>query len=83
LSITFQKKDGEGSDRPRPADPVCTAQILWINLVTNGLHDVAIAFEPGKKNIIGRKPRPPGEGIMSRLLISAYGSGDQSYLHGK
>jgi hypothetical protein len=42
-----------------PADQVCTAQILWINLVTTGLQDVAIAFEPGKKNIIGRKPRPP------------------------
>ncbi|HAR97240.1 MAG TPA: hypothetical protein DCR97_14955 [Deltaproteobacteria bacterium] len=39
-----------------PADPVCTAQILWINLVTNGLQDVAIAFQPGKKNIICRKP---------------------------
>jgi Ca2+-transporting ATPase len=49
--------------------PYVPAQLLWINLVTNGLQDVALAFEPGEKGIIERRPRPPGEGIMSRLLI--------------
>jgi magnesium-transporting ATPase (P-type) len=45
------------------------AQLLWINLVTNGLQDVALAFEPGEKDVLDRLPRPPQEGIMSRLLI--------------
>jgi Ca2+-transporting ATPase len=45
------------------------AQLLWINLVTNGLQDVALAFEPGEKDVLDRPPRPPQEGIMSRLLI--------------
>jgi Ca2+-transporting ATPase len=49
--------------------PYVPAQLLWINLVTNGLQDVALAFEPGEKGITERQPRPPGEGIMSRLLI--------------
>ncbi len=49
--------------------PYVAAQLLWINLVTNGLQDVALAFEPGEPNIINRPPRPPDEGIMSRLLI--------------
>jgi Ca2+-transporting ATPase len=49
--------------------PYVPAQLLWINLVTNGLQDVALAFEPGEKGIIDRPPRQPGEGIMSRLLI--------------
>ncbi len=49
--------------------PYVPAQLLWINLVTNGLQDVALAFEPGEKNILARPPRHPGEGIMSRLLI--------------
>ncbi|GAB4388115.1 MAG: cation-transporting P-type ATPase [Thermodesulfovibrionales bacterium] len=49
--------------------PYVPAQLLWINLVTNGLQDVALAFEPGERGIIDRPPRPPGEGIMSRLLI--------------
>ncbi len=49
--------------------PYMAAQLLWINLVTNGLQDVALAFEPGEKGIIDRKPRDPNEGIMSRLLF--------------
>ncbi len=49
--------------------PYVPAQLLWINLVTNGLQDVALAFEPGEKGIINRPPRDPKEGIMSRLLI--------------
>lgn len=49
--------------------PFVAAQLLWINLVTNGLQDVALAFEPGEKDIIKRKPRNPKEGIMSRLMI--------------
>jgi Ca2+-transporting ATPase len=49
--------------------PYVPAQLLWINLVTNGLQDVALAFEPGEKGVLGRPPRNPGEPIMSRLLI--------------
>jgi Ca2+-transporting ATPase len=49
--------------------PYLPAQLLWINLVTNGLQDVALAFEPGEKDLLNRPPRPPREGIMSRLLI--------------
>ncbi len=49
--------------------PYVAAQLLWINLVTNGLQDVALAFEPAEKNILKRKPRNPQEGVMSRLMI--------------
>ncbi len=49
--------------------PYLPAQLLWINLVTNGLQDVALAFEPGEKDVLNRPPRHPKEGIMSRLLI--------------
>ena len=49
--------------------PYIPAQLLWINLVTNGLQDVSLAFEPGEKGIINRPPRDPAEGIMSRVLI--------------
>ena len=44
------------------------AQILWLNLVTNGLQDVALAFEPGEPGLLERPPRPRAEGIVSRLL---------------
>lgn len=49
--------------------PYVPAQLLWINLVTNGLQDVALAFEPGEKGIIERPPKDPKEGILSRLLL--------------
>ena len=49
--------------------PYVPAQLLWINLVTNGLQDVALAFEPGEKGILARPPRDPRERIMSRLLV--------------
>jgi P-type Ca2+ transporter type 2C len=51
------------------AIPYLATQLLWINLVTNGLQDVALAFEPGEKDLIKRKPRNPKEGIMSRVMV--------------
>jgi Ca2+-transporting ATPase len=48
--------------------PMVAAQLLWLNLVTNGLQDVALAFEPGEPDVLQRSPRPRGEGVMSRLL---------------
>ncbi|MFQ5585876.1 MAG: cation-translocating P-type ATPase [Thermodesulfobacteriota bacterium] len=50
--------------------PYIAAQILWLNLVTNGLQDVALAFEPGEKGILKRPPRNPREGIFSGLIIN-------------
>ncbi len=49
--------------------PYLPAQLLWINIVTNGLQDVALAFEPGEKDILQRPPRNPKAGIFNRLLV--------------
>jgi Ca2+-transporting ATPase len=49
--------------------PLLPAQILWCNVVTNGIADVALAFEPGEKALFQRPPRPPGEGILDRTLL--------------
>jgi magnesium-transporting ATPase (P-type) len=48
--------------------PLVAAQILWLNLVTNGLQDIALAFEPGEPGVLKRPPRPRAEGVMSHLL---------------
>jgi cation-transporting ATPase F len=48
--------------------PFLPAQILWLNLVTNGFQDVALAFEPAEAGVRDRPPRPPREGIVSALL---------------
>jgi calcium-translocating P-type ATPase len=48
--------------------PMVAAQLLWLNLVTNGLQDVALAFEPGEPDVLQRPPRARAEGVMSALL---------------
>jgi len=49
--------------------PYLPAQLLWINIVTNGLQDMALAFEPGEKDVLQRPPRQPQAGIFNRLLV--------------
>jgi magnesium-transporting ATPase (P-type) len=49
--------------------PFTAVQLLWLNLVTNGIQDVALAFEPGELNTLDRQPRPPQQGLFDRLMI--------------
>ena len=49
--------------------PLLAVQLLWLNLVTNGIQDVALAFEPGEGNELRCPPRPPQESIFNRLMI--------------
>jgi magnesium-transporting ATPase (P-type) len=48
--------------------PFVAVQLLWLNLVTNGVQDIALAFEPGERHLIDRPPRPRREGIISPVL---------------
>jgi len=50
--------------------PLLAVQLLWLNLVTNGIQHVGLAFEPGEKGAMTRPPRPPSQGIFNRLMIS-------------
>ena len=49
--------------------PLLPIQLLWLNLVTNGIQDVALAFEPEEGNELDRPPRPPNEPIFNQLMI--------------
>jgi magnesium-transporting ATPase (P-type) len=48
--------------------PFVAVQLLWLNLITNGVQDIALAFEPGEKHLTDRPPRSPREGVISSLL---------------
>jgi Ca2+-transporting ATPase len=48
--------------------PVLPVQLLWLNVVTNGVQDVALAVEPGERDVNRRPPRPAREHVISRLL---------------
>lgn len=45
--------------------PLIAAQILWINLVEDGLPDIALTTEQETKGVMDEKPRNPKESILS------------------
>jgi magnesium-transporting ATPase (P-type) len=49
--------------------PLGAVQLLWLNLVTNGGQDVAMAFEKREPGLLDRPPRAPHELIFDRLMI--------------
>ena len=57
--------------------PLLAIQILWINLVTDGLPALALGMEPPERDIMTRQPRPPLEAVITRergLLILFQGT---------
>ncbi len=45
--------------------PLLPIQILWINLVTDGLPGLALGVEPAERNIMSRPPRPRDESVFA------------------
>lgn len=48
--------------------PLSPLQILWMNLVTDGLPALALAVEPAEPNVMSRPPHNPSESIFARGL---------------
>ena len=52
-------------------------QILWMNLVTDGLTAVALGMEPSEKTLMKRPPRDPKEPVLNKsgvAMILAFGT---------
>lgn len=49
--------------------PLLAIQILWINLLTDGLPGLALGLDPFNKDIMNRPPRRRDEGIISKDVI--------------
>jgi magnesium-transporting ATPase (P-type) len=49
--------------------PLLAVQLLWLNLVTNGIQDIALAFERAEGHELKKPPRSPKESIFNRLMI--------------
>jgi magnesium-transporting ATPase (P-type) len=45
--------------------PLLTTQILWINLVTDGLPALALGVDPADDGLMHQQPRPVGEGVLT------------------
>jgi Ca2+-transporting ATPase len=48
--------------------PLLPIQILWVNLVTDGLPAMALGVDGAEPGIMNRQPRAPGESVFARRL---------------
>ncbi len=49
--------------------PILAAQILWLNLVTDGFLDVALAMEPKGNNLLGKNYIKNKGGFVDKLMV--------------
>lgn len=49
--------------------PLIAIQILWINLITDGLPPLTLSLEPPDKHIMKQSPRPKTEGIITKRVL--------------
>ena len=50
--------------------PLLPVQLLWLNLVTNGIQHIALGLEKAEPGVLQRKARSPKEPIFNSLMIS-------------
>ena len=51
------------------AIPLVAIQILWLNVVTDGIQDLALSFERAEKDIMKEPPRNPKESLFDKVLL--------------
>lgn len=49
--------------------PLVAIQLLWLNIVTDGLQDFALSFEKAEKGIMREKPRSTKESVFDKELF--------------
>ena len=49
--------------------PLVAVQLLWLNVVTDGIQDLALSFETAEPSILKEKPRDPKQSIFDRRLV--------------
>lgn len=53
--------------------PLLAIQLLWLNIVTDGLQDIALSFEKAEDSIMKEKPRDTKESLFSKDLMIEVG----------
>ncbi len=50
--------------------PLLAIQLLWLNVVTDGIQDIALSFEKAEKDVMKEPPRNPKESLFDKTLIN-------------
>jgi len=51
--------------------PLVAVQLLWLNVVTDGIQDFALSFEKAEKNIMKESPRDPESSLFDKDLFTS------------
>lgn len=50
--------------------PLVAIQLLWLNVITDGLQDLSLSLEKPEKDIMNQKPRPTNESLFSKSMVA-------------
>jgi Ca2+-transporting ATPase len=65
FGVVLARRIGLGAGADGLVLPLLATQILWINLVTDGLPALALGIDPADPGVMRQPPRPPGEGVLT------------------
>ncbi|ELY47200.1 cation-translocating P-type ATPase [Natronorubrum bangense] len=46
-------------------------QVLWINVVTDGIPALTMGVDPAADDVMEREPRPPDEGVITERIVTS------------
>lgn len=49
--------------------PLIAIQLLWLNVVTDGIQDIGLSFEKAEDNVMNEAPRNPKESLFDKNLL--------------
>ncbi len=68
FGVVLAKQIGLEISRDVVVLPLLATQILWINLLTDGLPALALGIDPADDGLMDQPPRPSGEGVLTAQM---------------